>query len=205
MTLKSGTGNRVDISNRSGCLLLFGLSWSLFAAVFLFIGLGSGQTLFAIFGGLFVLIGLAMMLYGGLMMVIRARVGKPEIHISSTTLLVGEAFSMSLMHQFERSVQVEEMVVQLIFRETATYKQGTDTRTVRHEDVVTEFRAPGRHFQAGSMLSESYQFQIPPTAMHTLKVRRNQLEWFVRFQLAIPRLPDFVEQIELDVLPGLDS
>jgi hypothetical protein len=44
--------------------------------------------------------------------------------------------------------------------------------------------------------------QIPYNGMHSLEVRRNKLEWFVIFELDIPRLPNFTEQIKLTVLPA---
>jgi hypothetical protein len=45
--------------------------------------------------------------------------------------------------------------------------------------------------------------QIPPDGMHSLAVRRNTLEWVVRLRATIPRLPDFIEEIQLNVLPEL--
>lgn len=191
----------VKSRNRPGCLLLFGLFWIAFSSIFVLVGLGNDDTTFAVFGGVFVLIGVGLLLWGGMSYYTRLRVGKPEITISEQMLRVGESFTVNLYHSFQRTVQVENVRLELIFRETATYQQGTDTRTVTHNHIIAEFEEPGGQFQSGHIIQQNYNLQIPPDSMHTLKVRRNKLEWFVRFSLKVPRLPDFVEEYELEVVP----
>jgi hypothetical protein len=44
---------------------------------------------------------------------------------------------------------------------------------------------------------------IPADGMHSLDVRRNKLKWIVKIQMKIPRLPDFIEEYELTVLPEM--
>ena len=129
------------------------------------------------------------------------RIGKPEITISEQMLRVGDSFTVNLFHNFKSGIQVDNIRLELVFRETATYQQGTDTRTVTHNHIIAEFEEPGGHIQAGHMLQKSYNLQIPRDGMHTLKVRRNKLEWFVRFSMKVPRLPDFSEEYELEVVP----
>ena len=93
---------------RPGCLLLFGLFWMAFSAIFVFIGTGDGDTPFIIFGAVFVLIGLAIFLFGGLSFYSRWRIGKPEITISelrvspfSRTIPVTEPFSVVILVTFD--------------------------------------------------------------------------------------------------------
>lgn len=187
--------------NKSGCLLLFGLFWIAFSAIFVAVGIGNEDTSFIIFGSVFVLIGVAIFLFGALSYYTRLRIGKPEITISEQMLRVGDSFTVNFFHTFKSNVQVEAIRLELVFRETATYQQGTDTRTVTHNHIIAEFEEPGGHFQAGHLIQKNYELQIPPDGMHTLKVRRNNLEWFVHFSMKIPRLPDFSEEYELEVVP----
>lgn len=191
----------VNSKNSSGCLVLFGLFWIAFSSIFLITGIGNGDVVFSIFGGVFVLIGVAMLAWGGMSYYTRFRVGKPEITISEQMLRVGETFTVDIFHSFKSNIQVENIRLQLLFRETATYQQGTDTRTVTHNHVIADFEEPGGHYQSGHLFQQSYSLQIPPDSMHTLKVRRNKLEWFVRFSMKVPRLPDFNEEYELEVVP----
>jgi hypothetical protein len=182
-------------------LLFFGLFWMAFSAVFVLVGIGNDDTSFIIIGAVFVLIGLAIFSFGALSYYTRLRIGKPEITISEQMLRVGESFTVNFFHSFKSGVQVESIRLELVFRETATYQQGTDTRTVTHNHIIAEFEEPGGHFRAGHLIQRHYDLQIPPDSMHTLKVRRNKLEWFVRFSMKVPRLPDFTEEYELEVVP----
>jgi hypothetical protein len=189
--------------SQPGCLLLFGLFWTAFSSIFIVLGLTDGNTIPIIFGGAFALIGIGIVSYAALSYYTRFRIGKPEITISEQMLRVGEPFTVSYFHSFNRSANIEGIRVELIFRETATYQRGTDTKTVTHNHMIAEFEEPGGHFQAGHLIQQNYDLQIPPDGMHTLKVRRNKLEWFVRFVMKVPKLPDFVEQFELEVVPVL--
>lgn len=191
----------INLAQRPGCQVLAALAWIAFSSLFVVIGMRQEARPFAIFGAVFAALGLAFLAYALLALLTRARIGRPELTISQLQPRVGETMTVTLVNTFARSVTVDELLIQLIFRETAIYQQGTDTRTVTHEAIVAEVRRPGRPYQAGHILAETHDFQIPPDGMHTLNVRRNRLEWFLRVRMSVPRLPDFVEQRELVVPP----
>lgn len=192
------------VNSRPGCLAGFSLMWTAFSSIFLFVGLTQGDFVFTLIGGLFTLVGVGLLGYSIMVWYTRFRVGQPQINIAKTTLNVGERFNVFIDHQFSRSVDVEDVSVALIFKETATYQQGTDTRTVTHEHVVQEFTEPGRNFRSGQYLQLQYDLQIPYNAMHSLEVRRNKLEWLLRFKLVVPRLPDFNQEYKLTVLAEME-
>ena len=133
----------------------------------------------------------------------RRRMGTPDITLSKESVQVGEAFTVNFHHTFNNNITIENISIQLIYKETATYQQGTDTRTVTHEEVYESFEMPGGDFRAGHMISDVFKMQIPADGMHTLKVRRNHIQWFVRIEAVIPKLIDFVEERELMVVPEL--
>lgn len=133
----------------------------------------------------------------------RRRVGSPELLIDKTELKVGESFSVAFNNTFPRSVSLTTLQIQLLFKESATYQQGTDTRTVHHEEVIDERELPGGQYTAGSFLAESFTLQIPPDAMHTLDAYRNKLRWLVKVKMVIPSLKDYEDEVELLVLPAL--
>lgn len=193
-----------NAANSPGCLIGFGILWLAFTAPFFIITLIDGPDLVgALVSGLFVLIGLAILAAGALGQFTRMRIGQPQIALSETVLRVGQTFTASYLHTFSRDVEIGEIRLQLVFRETATYQQGTDTRTVTHDHLINEYVAPGGSFRAGSLINQSYEFQIPPDGMHNLDVRRNRLQWYLIMKMSVPRLPDFVEQLELNVLPEM--
>lgn len=186
-----------------GCLGFFGLSWVVFSSIFVGLGFFNNDLIFICVGSLFVLVGLAIFARGALALYSRYRVGEPKIEISSRDLGIGERFTVSYAHTFGKAVDVDKIHLQLIFRETATYHRGTDTKTVRYDEIMKDFEEPGGEFQPGSMINKTCEFQIPPYGMHTLMVRRNRLQWFITFRLEIPKLPDFIEEYELQVLPEI--
>ncbi len=199
-------GKRIssNVANNPGYLIAFGLLWLLFTCPFFIVMLVAGPDLAgALLGGLFLLVGVAILAAGMFIQFTRMRIGQPQITLSDPVLRVGQTFTASYLHTFPRDVEIGEIYLQLIFRETATYQQGTDTRTVTYDHLIDEHVAPGGTFRAGSFINQSYEFQIPPDGMHNLDVRRNRLQWYLILKMSVPRLPDFVEQLELNVLPEM--
>lgn len=152
-----------------------------------------------------ILIGGGLLIWFGIRKFSHSRLGQPEVFISKDELRVGETFNVQFMHTFARNITLEQILIQLVYQEKATYQQGTDTRTVTYEDVIEENELPAGDFRAGQMVSQDYDMRIPPDGMHTLKVRRNQIQWFVRIKAGIPKLPDYVKNYELTVIPELAS
>ncbi len=191
--------------NRIWVAVIFGLVFAICPLLFIAPNIIGGDEPFLLVAIIvpFVLVGLGFAGYGLVHYYSRARVGKPEIMISNETLRVGESFTVNLMHTFKRSVQIDHIKVQLVFRETATYQQGTDTRTVTHNNIIEDYELPSGKFTSGHFIQETFNMQIPAAGMHTLSVRRNALRWFVCLDLGIPKLPDYVDEYELTVRPEM--
>ena len=189
-------------TNNPGCLLGFGVLWTTFSLAMAALMLSNDPGIFGVlFISLFVIIGLALMVYAGMIYYTRFKVGKPEFALSHKEARLGDEISFSFTHTFRSNVNINWMKTQLILRETATYQRGTDTTTVIENNIIDEHEEPGFNFQGGQMLSKAYTFTIPEDSIHTLKVRRNALEWFIRFEADISSMPNFVEEFEILVLP----
>ncbi len=174
----------------------------LFLTVF-FRSEGSGSFIPFIFFGIFGVVIIAFVVWRLAISYSRRRMGVPDITFSKESLQVGEKFTVNFHHTFNSDITVENIIIQLIYKETATYQQGTDTRTVTHKEVYESFAFPGGNYRAGHIISDVFNMQIPADGMHTFKVRRNQIQWFVRIEAIIPKLADFVEERELLVVPQL--
>ncbi|KAA3662887.1 MAG: hypothetical protein DWQ04_12215 [Chloroflexi bacterium] len=196
-------GPKRTTANRPGCLVGFSIFWIAFSLVFLFVGLGDDSWVFAIFGGIFVAIGFGLLVYAVMGLITRYRMGKPIVTFSLPTLHVGDSFTMTYEHTLRQSLNVQSFTVDLIFREVATYQQGTDTRTVTHNHIIDSFEQPSGHYHSGHFWHETFEMTIPADGMHSLDVRRNKLKWIAKIQIKIPKLPDFVEEYELTVLPEM--
>lgn len=164
---------------------------------------GEESTINSVFFGIFGLVILFFAFSWGRTYYTKRRVGKPEITFSKTAVSVGETFTVDFHNTFNSDVNFENFIIKLIFKETATYQQGTNTRTVYHEEVVEEVNELGGNYSKGSFLSKQVDFKIPNDGMHTLSVKRNSLRWLVKFELDIPKLANFSEEREIQVLPQL--
>ncbi len=194
-------------NNKTARIIILVIAGVIPFCVFPFIVMASGGDSPVVPILIFCLPAILLIIAGGIWFGIRqysrSRFGKPDVLISKNELRVGESFTVQFAHTFANDITLEEIKIQLVYRETATYQQGTNTRTVTYEDVIEEYELPAGDYRAGHMAAENYTMRIPPDGMHTLRVRRNLIQWFVRVKAGIPKLPDYVETFELTVIPEL--
>ena len=213
---KGGTLNALEPSRGAqigrACGVLFGIPWTLCACLFLVLAVGGfsqdpkGSLLpvlpAVLVSLLFIVIGLAMIIAGVLPWIARMRVAKPEISLSTSTLSVGEGFSVYYAQTFKQTSDVQGIKLQLILRERATYQRGTDTTTVTHDETAAEYAFPAKVYESGEQLSFSRSMEIPPDGMHTFRGRRNKILWLLRVKVDIAGWPDYSEDYELFVQPS---
>jgi len=168
-----------------------------------FTGVTGEFPLSGLFWMLFAAIVVGFIIWGMLQLVAQWRIGKPNVTLTPDTLRVGESFTFTIEHTFKSNVNVQRILIQLLQRESATYRRGTDTYTVTEEKVVAEFEIPARPFRRGETLYDSRSFQIPHTGMHTFKARNNKIQWLVRVKIEVPAWPDLKQDYELTILPEL--
>ena len=184
-----------------GCMLVFVVFWLggvLFWMGMAFLG-GHPQT--ALCGVPHLLIGLAMLAGWIWPMVVSAKVGEPEIEVSKEPLYPGDPFTFKLRQPVRAEMDVDQVSVRLVFRESATYTQGTTTNTVNEDQVLGEGLQPGRRYQAGSEISFQHPFSNPPGAMHSFSAANNKLQYLLRVHVAIKGWPDFKQDYEIQVEP----
>ena len=129
MTIRNSRKSDQATGSTHGCLLGFGLLWTAFSLFFLFMMVINEPDIWGIlFISLFILIGLGMTGFGLMSYYTSFKVGKPNFVLTQTELRPGEEFGFSFQHTFPRSIHINWMKTQLIFRETATYQRGTEKR-----------------------------------------------------------------------------
>jgi hypothetical protein len=154
---------------------------------------------------IFVAIGVTILVWAGRPIVASWRVSHPEITLNKPEFRVGESIDVSFQQRFKRAAEVERMDFKLLLRETATYQRGTDTYTVRHEDVVEEHEFPSGHIASNRVVQQSFSWRIPRDGMHTFKANRNKIQWFLKVEVEIAGWPDYEQEYEVKVLPELAS
>ncbi|NIS82649.1 MAG: hypothetical protein GTO14_21160 [Anaerolineales bacterium] len=186
-----------------GCFIAFGLLWTGFAMVWTFVFWTQSGIFPAVFGLGFVGVGVLILLAGMWRFFSRVKLGEPVLMISNKVMRVGERFNVDYEHTFRQASEVERMAVDLVLQESATYTQGTDTRTDQHDHLADSFELPGGHFEAGEVVRQSFSMQIPRDAMHTFVAKHNKLQWFVRVHVELAGWPDMHESFEIQVLPEM--
>jgi len=184
-----------------GCLLLFGLFWTAFSVFWTIMARKGGGGLMWLFGLPFILIGVGLLASALWRTIAAVRVGPPKISISKAILCPGETFGVIYEQSFRTPVDLYDSKVELVFRESATYTQGTDTRTDTYEQVLESFDGPAGHFAAGQTARQDGSMTIPETGMHTFIAQNNKLQWFVRVNVDVQGWPNMIEEYELTVSP----
>lgn len=185
-----------------GCLVVFALLWTGFSIFWTLMAVQSnGGIVFLIVGSLFTLLGVGMLVGAFWRSIAGAKVAPPKLIVSQTKLRTGESFSIQYHQSFRMASEVLDNRVELVFRESATYTQGTDTHTDTHEVIVDFFEGPIKRYEAGESIQEGSSFEIPLDAMHSFAGQNNKLQWFIRAKVDVQGWPDMVQEYELQVLP----
>ena len=208
---------RTSTGAQYGCLVFIGLLFTLASCGGLAIAspvilqgdfspsalLSAGNIGSLIGGGIFtlafLLVGLVMLGYGGRGLLARARVSRPEVALSTQTPRVGEVVTLTYRQTFRTGTDVQGIRFQLILRERATYRRGTDTVTALHDNIVQEYQLPGRRFDAGQGFQDQRQFQVQ--GMHTFSASHNKLDWLIHVQVEMAGWPAYTEEYPLQVPP----
>jgi hypothetical protein len=196
-----------------GCLILFGAVWILFSCFFLLVLLGRllagskpdwiSSLPAAVFSLLFITIGLGMIAFGILPWIAGIRISRPEVTVSSTSLRVGDSFTVGYSQTFKHRTDVRGVRFSLLQRETAMYQSGKSMASVSHDETAAEFEYPGQRYEAGDSLVFSRSMEIPRTGMHTFRSNHNSIVWLLQGRVEIAGWPDYREDFEIQVQPFL--
>lgn len=184
---------------------LFALLWNAIVVV-LAVGVGAdllrGTTDRILVGLLvpFVAVGI-----GGVVSFVRAAalaasVGPTHLEIAEHPLLPGRTYDVLLGQGGASPLRQIELVLEL--EETASFHQGTDTRTERlvvRRVAVAGWRGvqpvPGGSFEARVALT------IPPDAMHSFMSENNAVRWRIVVRATPDRWPAFIRNFPVVVIP----
>ncbi|MCB9435648.1 MAG: hypothetical protein H6673_01480 [Anaerolineales bacterium] len=149
----------------------------------------------------FVLIGLVLGLQAVRLMIANTKFAQPEININKTEIRVGDTFKLTYSQLMKKDMEIKSCTLDLVFRESATYRRGTDTVTVTHDHMIESMSLPIMSFQAGQVFQHEQTYTIPITAMHSFAANRNKLTWFFRIKIDTEGWADFERSYDLVVLP----
>ena len=193
----------------AGCQLIFGAVFTAFATFFFLIAWSvNAPWYFLLFTLPFLAFGVGMVGYGLWTLLLKPSLvgtafGPPHASLSSMLVRLGESVTVQYEQAALRDLAVRQVLIQLVLREHATYRRGTNTYTVYRDNIFAQHEGAGRSVSRGSVLTESCTLTVPRDSMHTLQAPRNKLIWLVKFQVDVPNTPDVTEEIVFTVVPDV--
>ncbi len=202
------TPNYVSMA-QGGCVMVFGLFFTLFSLIFLSASwLRGAPWFFQLFSLPFLAAGLGMAGTGAWKLIVKpllaARTfGPAQASVSPQVLPVGERIEVRYERPVRRNVAIGGLAIKLILRETAQYRRGTNTYTAIHDNVIDQYEIPGRRLTSGETIAEQCVLAVPPDGMHSFTANRNRLTWLVKVDIAVPSEPDTSDEIGITVVPDI--
>lgn len=108
----------------------------------------------------------------------RRGIGPSQLEVSEHPLAVGGTYRAYFL-QIGR-MQLESLAVLLVCEESASYQQGTDSRT----EVLTVYQQQlrlwrGLNIEPGQPFEADLNFAIPESAMHSFRSPHNEVRWLL--------------------------
>ncbi|MEN6405552.1 MAG: hypothetical protein ABFC77_03680 [Thermoguttaceae bacterium] len=148
----------------------------------------------------FVLIGIGLIVFFFRKLLVAAGIGPTLMEISDHPLRPGQSYRLFLSQSGRLAINA--LRVWLVCEESATYRQGTNTRTETQE----AFRQPvfvRERFQidSGQPFVAEFDLNVPAGAMHSFKAEHNEINWSVVVEGDMARWPNFRRSFSVVLYP----
>lgn len=186
-------------------MLLFCLFWNGIVSVFVTLAVrghlrGEADWFLTLFMIPFVLVGIGAVGFLVRQVLIEAGVGSTIVEIEAHPLAPGGDYDV-FFSQAGR-LTITSLSVLLVCEETATYRQGTNTRTAnRRVSEEQVFLREGFDIQQGLPFETRLRITIPLRAMHSFTSDHNKVEWKLVVKGAVARWPDFERGFPIVIRP----
>ncbi len=134
---------------------------------------------------------------------VNSRVG--DVTLRLPHLLVGpeEPFPVEMSFTPKWNLAIDGVFVKIQAQEHCETGTGTDKRTYREtifEQQVALLDA--QTLTAGELVKLSQIAMLPPSKAYSFKAADNQVKWTAEVRISIPRWPDWVETVTLQMVPA---
>jgi hypothetical protein len=126
----------------------------------------------------FILIGLGAIVVFLRQLLVATGIGPTLVEISDHPLCAGEKYQLFLSQAGRLAINT--LRASLVCEESATYRQGTNTRTENKEVYRQElFRREGFLIESGIPFETELELSIREGAMHSFKSEHNEINWSI--------------------------
>lgn len=177
---------------------IVGIMW-LMMFFFGFSRFDGGVSVFLLFGLLVVgSIGIPILMNFGWQALVNTRLGQAELRVNNSSIRRGAELQCEFIQPVKGRVAINDARIQLVLHEWVKYRQGTNTHTKTHSEVIDEILFDSQQKNSGEQIWLQAQFHIPENAMHNINYSYNRLQWLIVVKVNIPAWPDFYEEYTLD-------
>jgi hypothetical protein len=180
--------------------LLFALFWNGIVSVFLYqlftsLRAGAFEWFLALFLVPFVLVGVVVMV-AAVVLGLQLANPRPVLEVSDGAIPLGAELKVRWTID-GAAHKLRGLRIELVGREEATYRRGTDSRTDREVFARIEVANDASPIREQG----SAKVTIPADSMHSFDAPNNKIVWMVRVEGDIPNWPDSNDEFALTVLP----
>ncbi|MCP3695421.1 MAG: hypothetical protein GY917_24690 [Planctomycetaceae bacterium] len=129
-----------------------------------------------------------------------AGIGPTSVEISDHPLHPGREYALFLSQAGH--LQLESFRIALVCHESATYRQGTDTRTsiqpVYSQELLYREKI---EVEAGIPFEQDCEFQVPMQVMHSFQGTHNAVQWKLRIDVQTREWPPFQRTFPVVLYP----
>jgi hypothetical protein len=134
-------------------------------------------------------------------LLVTAGIGPTLVEISGHPLQPGREYRLFLSQSGR--LTINSMSVWLVCAETATYRQGTNTRTETQEVHRQElFCRQQFQIERGLRFETEIEFRVPEGAMHSFKADHNEINWAVAVEGDVVGWPRYKRSFPVIVRPA---
>ncbi len=174
----------------------FALIWNGISWTIAYFSMKDFSFFMGLFIGAFLLVGIATLLFA---IYSTLQLWNPQTTVvcSQRNIYPGSEFEISWLHQGSSS-SISELSIELEGQETATYRQGTTTRTdksIFYKQTIAKTEEPSEISQGFSLV------HLPEDTMHSFKSTRNSIIWQIRVHGKIRFWPDINDTYDITIFP----
>jgi len=148
----------------------------------------------------FLAVGIASIVIFVRQLLVTTGVGPTRLEISDHPLAPDGQYRLYLSQSGRLSINT--LRVALVCEESATYRQGTNTRTETQEVYCQElFCREGFSIESGMPFEAEFELNMPARAMHSFKASHNEINWSLQVEGDVARWPNFKRSFAVIVRP----
>jgi hypothetical protein len=178
-------------SSSGGCLIAFGFTFALPGLGFVAAAFFEGEIIGAFFGGIFALVGLAVLAAGVHQMMGDSLFKDFHLETLERHTLLGQTIPFKICWTGKKNFRVDSVQASYFLEEKAVLQRGTNSTTFSKKLYQQEVNFDlGQDFRSGESRTLEGTFKAPEDGPSSFKGDHNSLIWKLEVTMDVPNWPD---------------